>query len=92
MEFSLIPMPRIVDVILANLLAPACRHFLSSLLGLETGKVFTALTLATMVTCVPPKFSSTAEWVRLATGAVIFLAVYIISTPLTGAITVLRRG
>jgi len=53
----------------------------------SSAKILTASTIAVATTYLFLNFLNAAEWTKLATGGIIFLAVYIITAPPIGAIT-----
>lgn len=96
LAFLLIPTLGIIGAILGSLFAGLPSLFL----GLHwiwkryevktdfasSAKIFAASAIATITTYLPLYFLNTAEWIRLAIGATIFLATYIFTAPLIGAI------
>lgn len=53
----------------------------------SSARILAASSIATIITYALLHFVVLAEWIRLATGLVIFLAVYIFTAPMIGAIT-----
>lgn len=97
LAFLLIPTFGIIGVILANLLAglPSLfwglhwiwkRYEAKADFG-SSARIFTASAIAAAITYLSLNFLNTPDWIRLATGGIIFLAVYIPTAPLIGAIS-----
>jgi O-antigen/teichoic acid export membrane protein len=97
LAFLLIPTFGIVGVILGNLLAglPSMfwgLHWIWKRYNVKADfrsstKIFIAASIAAITTYVLLHFVTTTEWLRLTTGGIFFLAVYLIVVPLMGAIT-----
>jgi len=97
LAFLLIPQLEIVGVILGNIFAglPSMflgiyllwKHYQAKADFRSSAKIFLASIIATIITYLFLNFLNTAEWIRLIIGVIIFIAVYIISAPLNGAIT-----
>jgi len=97
LAFLLIPTFGIVGVILGTLLAglPSLfwglcwiwKHYEAKADFKSSTKIFTASAIAATTTYLSLNFLYTTEWIRLATGGIIFLAVYIATAPVIGAIS-----
>jgi O-antigen/teichoic acid export membrane protein len=96
LAFLLIPTLGIIGVILGNLAGiPSVVWGLSWIWKQykvkadfeSSAKIFVASMVAAATTYLFLNFIDAAEWIRLTTGGIIFLAVYIVTAPLIGAIT-----
>jgi len=96
LAFLLIPTLRIVGVIIGSLIAGIPSLFLGlhwiwkrykAKADLKSStKIFIASAIAAITTYIPLNFLNTAEWIKLITGGIIFLAAYTITAPTIGAI------
>ncbi len=96
LAFLLIPNLGIVGVILGTLFAGLPSMFFGlhwiwkryeAKADFKTStRIFTASAIAAITTYLSLNFLNTAEWIRLTTGGIIFLAVYILAAPIIGAI------
>jgi len=97
MGLFLIPMFGILGLILAALLAnlPSMfwgllwtwKHYQAAADFKSSAKILLASTVATIATYLFLSFLNTVDWMRLIAGGAIFLAVYIVTAPMIGAIT-----
>jgi O-antigen/teichoic acid export membrane protein len=95
--FLLIPKFGIIGLILSNLLAglPSMfwglhwtwKHYRAKADFKSSTKIFTASAVAAIVTYASLNFVNLAEWIRLVIGITIFLAIYIFTAPMIGAVT-----
>jgi O-antigen/teichoic acid export membrane protein len=97
LAFILIPTFGIIGVILGTLFA-AIPSFVYGLYWIwkhynvkadfkSSTKIFAASTIAATTTYISLTFLNTAEWIQLAIGGTIFLTTYILTAPITGAVT-----
>jgi len=97
LAFILIPTYGIIGVILGTLFAgiPSLflslywlwRHYNAKPNFKISAKIFLAAAIATMATYFSLNLLATADWIKLAIGGTIFLAIYIITAPIIGAIS-----
>jgi stage V sporulation protein B len=97
LAFILIPTYGIIGVILGTLFAGIPELFLSVYWLWKhynakpdfkvSAKIFLAAAIATMATYFSFNLLATADWIKLAIGGAIFLAIYIITAPIIGAIS-----
>jgi O-antigen/teichoic acid export membrane protein len=95
--FFLIPMLGILGLILATHLASLLsmfwglywiwKHYEARADFKSSAKILLASTIATFATHLLLSFFNTVAWVRLIAGGAVFLAVYILTAPMIGAIT-----
>jgi len=95
--FFLIPMFGILGLILATLLASlpsmfwglywTWKHYEARADFKSSARILIASTIATFATYLLLSFFNTVAWVRLMAGGAVFLAVYILTAPMIGAIT-----
>jgi O-antigen/teichoic acid export membrane protein len=97
LAFILIPTYGITGVILGSITAGlpgmfwglrwAWKNYQVKVDFKSSGKILVASIIATAVTYASISFLYTSEWIRLAAGMIVFLAIYIFMAPLIGAVT-----
>ncbi len=97
LAFLLIPTLGIVGVILVNMIAglPSMfwglywiwKHYEAKADFKSSGRIFIVSLIAFTMTYVFINSFKAAEWIRLTIGGIIFLVSYVVSAPITGAIT-----
>jgi len=97
LAFLLIPTLGIVGVILGSIFAgiPSMswglywiwKHYEAKTDFQSSAKIFTASAIAAITTYSSLNFLNTSDWIRLVTGGIVFLAVYILTAPLIGAVS-----
>jgi O-antigen/teichoic acid export membrane protein len=95
--FLLIPTIGIIGLIIANILAglPSMfwalhwiwKHYEAKADFRSSAKILAASAIAGVVAYLPASLLSTASWIKLTIGAIIFLTVYIVGAPMIGAVS-----
>jgi stage V sporulation protein B len=94
--FILIPAYGITGLLIASLLSglPSMvwvlywiwKHYKTKADFQSSAKILAASTLAAAITYLPTTLLNTANWIKLIIGLIVFVAVYILSAPLIGAV------